>query len=123
MISGGNPLFLTDHLADVESHLQHPETPHRIGNALHPDPIHPAEDVPGERHDRCYLRRDAQERLHGPLYRGAVGVGHLLALRQGTEERGLGPRVPALPGPGGGVADEREAGHRTGVQVADVQRA
>src|SRR5271154_6679245 len=82
-----------EHRADVERLAQHVELEHGVGYPLDSGQVDVGSDaqrVVLQRHDGRDLRRDGVGRgqlLHGLLDRRPVGVGDLLTLLQGGEER------------------------------------
>jgi MFS family permease len=101
-----------DHRGDVERGLQQAELVHDVGHALDPDLVDRGRvDVDG--HDGGDHRRDlavlgALQRLHGLLDRGPGGVGDLLPLGEGGDERLERVRVLLRPGLGDHVPLDRE---------------
>jgi MFS family permease len=116
-----------DHRGDVERGLQQAELVHDVGHPLDPDLVDRGR-VDVDRHHRGDDRRDlavrrAVERLHGRLDRGAGGVGDLLPLGEGGDERL--ERVRVLLGPllGDDVALDRELLGRALVEVGQRDHA
>ena len=116
-----------DHRGDVELRPQQAELVHHVGHALDPDLVDRGR-VDVDRHHRRDDRRDlavlrALERLHRLLDRGPGGVGDLLPLGEGGDERLERVRVLLGPRLGDHVPLDRELLGRALVEVGQGDRA